>query len=165
MRRMIILLNLLVILFCSSCGIEQAVIQVPENYEGTIVIVFNQEDGVSEEYNDNGERVYRIPNSGILKTRFKSIKGISTLSLHTYSDASILEELPLVYSFDEVDQESTQTIGYNPRIGAKVERYDQSGNLIKAHPPYMDLLIGRMSKIDSLSKVRDDFIFKHVYDR
>lgn len=48
---------------------------IPEGYRGQIVIIYGQEDGQPKEY-EGRWRVYKIPKSGKLKTRFE-IKGNS----------------------------------------------------------------------------------------
>lgn len=149
---------------CSKTG-EDSILLIPKGFQGTLVIIFNQGYGASKEYNNQGERVYRIPNSGVLKTNFAPNRGTSLLSLYSYSKNNSLEKLPIIYTFDELNKLSNQVVGYNPRIGAKVERYTQSDVLIKTYPPYLDLIVGSMSSIDSLSKYRDDFIFENIFRR
>ncbi|MBV7269779.1 DUF6843 domain-containing protein [Winogradskyella luteola] len=55
----------------SSCKTnEKAVFYVPEGFKGTVVVVFEQEDGQEKEYINN-ERVYRIPKDGVLYSKFE----------------------------------------------------------------------------------------------
>jgi hypothetical protein len=46
---------------------------IPENFKGTMVVIYDQENGAKKEF-EKGKRVYRIPKDGVLKTQFK-IKG------------------------------------------------------------------------------------------
>ena len=48
---------------------------IPDGYRGKVIIIYGQENGTPEEY-ENDKRVYRIPNNGLLRTRFY-IKGNS----------------------------------------------------------------------------------------
>ena len=48
---------------------------IPNNFEGCVIILFDKSDGEPKEYNEDGDRVYRIPKSGILKTQFKFEEG------------------------------------------------------------------------------------------
>lgn len=48
---------------------------LPFGYTGKVYIIFNQKDGLPKEYCQNGSRLYRIPKSGILKSKFKSNYG------------------------------------------------------------------------------------------
>lgn len=47
---------------------------IPNNYRGDIYIIFNQNDGLEREYQDK-RRIYRIPPSGVLKTKFSPNTG------------------------------------------------------------------------------------------
>lgn len=44
---------------------------LPFNYTGMVYIIFNQKDGLPKEYTKEGSRLYRIPKSGVLKSKFK----------------------------------------------------------------------------------------------
>jgi len=46
---------------------------IPEDFKGTIAVIYGQENGTEKEY-ENGKRLYRIPQNGILKTQFE-LKG------------------------------------------------------------------------------------------
>jgi len=56
---------------------------IPKNYIGKIEIYFDQTDGSKIEYEDN-IRVYRIPESGILKTQFQFNTGTYYKDCRTY---------------------------------------------------------------------------------
>ncbi|MFT6338017.1 MAG: hypothetical protein ACJATI_004786 [Halioglobus sp.] len=87
-------------IFLFSCRdqSEPEVFLIPENYIGSIAILFNQSDGKGEEYED-GKIIYRISYDGILKTKFQKTshgklnqeyfyvneKGIKITKLETYS--------------------------------------------------------------------------------
>ena len=47
---------------------------IPDGYQGTITIVFEQEKGQDEEFEGN-RRLYRVDTNGILITKFKSEDG------------------------------------------------------------------------------------------
>lgn len=58
----------------SSCSPEPEIYLIPPNFKGWVVILFNQKDGTIPDYKE-GSRIYRIPSSGILKTKFGSNTG------------------------------------------------------------------------------------------
>jgi hypothetical protein len=63
----------IVIPFGGGSGrMESEVHIVPAGYQGMVYIVFNQNDGYPQEYDNNNSRIYRIPRSGILRTKFKA---------------------------------------------------------------------------------------------
>ena len=46
---------------------------IPQNYRGKVAIIYDQKNGENEEY-EGKYRIYKIPENGILKTKFK-VKG------------------------------------------------------------------------------------------
>lgn len=54
-------------------GENQRII-LPNNYQGGVIVLCNEKDGVSKNY-INGERVYEIPKNGVLKTKFNFQNG------------------------------------------------------------------------------------------
>lgn len=48
---------------------ENQKIILPNNYQGGVIVLCNEKDGLSKKYN-NEERVYEIPKNGVLKTKF-----------------------------------------------------------------------------------------------
>lgn len=61
-----------IMLQLASCTniVEGEIHLIPKGYEGPVIIVFDQQNGVPEKY-ENGSRVYEIPNDGVLRTQFK----------------------------------------------------------------------------------------------
>ncbi len=54
---------------------EKETYLIPEGYKGTVLVIFNQPNGEKPEYED-GRRIYRIPQSGVLFTQLKDEQGI-----------------------------------------------------------------------------------------
>lgn len=148
-----------------GCSVQQVEVLVPEGYEGTVVIISDEDEGRNSQSISNQINVYTIPSDGVIRSKIKSSNGFKRFSLFSYNAAGVKSELPIIYSYGDIDPESSQIVGYNPRVGGKVERFSEDGDLLKSYPAYLDLLVGRMSQIDSLSKRRDDFIFEKVYNR
>lgn len=66
----LIIFSLLILSGCNnSRECEQEIYLIPEGFRGKIVVFFDQEDGQEKHY-DNYARVYRIPESGYLKSQF-----------------------------------------------------------------------------------------------
>lgn len=57
-----------------STPCEKEIYLIPEGFWGTMVIYFDQPDGEEIQY-ENDARLYRIPNSGYLKTKFSKNGG------------------------------------------------------------------------------------------
>ena len=64
-----IIITLIVIYSSCSCNYEE-INYLPEGFTGKVFIIMNQKDGKNIEYLGN-RRVYKIPECGILKTKFK----------------------------------------------------------------------------------------------
>jgi len=47
---------------------------IPEDYRGSVIVIFNQKDGQKKEY-EGKRRLYRIPSTGVLFTQFKDEEG------------------------------------------------------------------------------------------
>jgi len=75
---------------------EPEIYLVPKNYTGKIMVLLNSSNGSQKEY-ENGFRIYRIPVSGILKTKFSSNTGSFDLDKMKfyYADSVLREEIPI----------------------------------------------------------------------
>lgn len=54
---------------------EDEIYVLPKDYCGSVIIIFNDQNGKDEKYDIKRNRIYEIDNSGILKTKFKFQKG------------------------------------------------------------------------------------------
>lgn len=54
---------------------ENEVFIVPNDFEGAVIVLFNEADGKAVKYDSEGNRVYEVPKSGVLKTQFKFQEG------------------------------------------------------------------------------------------
>ena len=59
-------------------GNEAEVNLIPPNFRGVVYILFDQTQGNGKEY-EGGKRIYRIPRSGVLKTKFSAQTGMTRL--------------------------------------------------------------------------------------
>ncbi len=95
-------------LFESCKSAETEVIIVPNDYIGYVLVIYDQADGVSEEY-DKEDRVYRISESGILKTKFSSNAGWSSLPKFHYSDLG--KNIPFFVDFNGLPESEISAFG------------------------------------------------------
>jgi hypothetical protein len=56
---------------------------LPDNYTGAVIILFDESNGIFEKIDEDGNRIYEIPSSGILKTKFKFQEGFRGVSYKT----------------------------------------------------------------------------------
>jgi hypothetical protein len=65
-----ILLACLILFFGCANTAGNEVYILPDNYTGAVIIKYGDPEGVEKEYTEQGERLFRIPFTGILKTKF-----------------------------------------------------------------------------------------------
>lgn len=56
---------------------------LPDGYTGAVIILFDEDNGTPEKLDDDGNRVFEIPSSGVLKTKFKFQEGFRDISYKT----------------------------------------------------------------------------------
>jgi hypothetical protein len=96
----------LVLFINMSCGIskiiqsENAIYIIPENFTGSVIIVFEQSNGINLE-TQNGANVYRVPSNGIIKVSSKAIYN-SVQETYFYEDSSgVRKEIDYLYPTSE----------------------------------------------------------------
>ena len=81
---------------------ENVIIQ--DNYEGGIIVLCGEKTGSIEKYNTENERVYEIPQNGILKTKFKFQDGKRYDTKYFYKNG---KELRYLWPSDKVWADTT----------------------------------------------------------
>jgi hypothetical protein len=105
-KNQIISIWLPLILFSNSCSIERtvdAVWLIPEDYLGVVGVYYDYENGQPPEY-EGDSRVYRIPQSGVLKTQFSSNVWILSDKVYYLRKDSSRVEIPF-FSLEQKDDE------------------------------------------------------------
>ncbi len=74
---------------------------IPDNFIGTIDIYFDADDGAEKEYKDS-VRIFRIPENGILKTKFSYCKGtyLKDGRKYYYVNNNHRTELPMIMNIN-----------------------------------------------------------------
>ncbi len=160
-------LKYFVLLICiSSCAQqgEDSIRLIPEGYQGAVLIIFNQEDGAPKEY-EEGKRVYRIPENGVLKTQFKPNYGIQNHQFFYLNNKGERTEIPFVVinSKEEAKEiDSNSMHAYFEKTLGKVERYDpDTKELLYTIQPARTFYVGKLKDIDSEHRELLNFTFKH----
>lgn len=95
---LIIIPNIVFLISCQQhCTPE--IFLIPEGYKGPINIIYNIEKGEVKEY-ENGKRVYKIPNNGVLLTKFKDEYGIINQEYYYTSASGKRTKLGILHSWD-----------------------------------------------------------------
>lgn len=157
------LLLLLIITGCAQEA-EDTIRLIPEGYQGTVLIIFNQEDGTQKEYEGN-KRVYRIPENGVLNTQFKPNYGMQKYEFFYVNDKGERTEIPFVMTqdkkgFDEKD--NGKTYAYLEQTLGKIEKYDpKTKELLYTVQPARTFYIGNLVDVDKDHQEQLNFTFKH----
>lgn len=70
----ILFLTVISLIGCNKAA-EGEIHLIPEDFRGKVYIVYNQRDGTPAKYDADGNRVFHIPKSGILKTQMQRNEG------------------------------------------------------------------------------------------
>jgi len=158
---------LLLLVTITSCAqeAENTIRLIPEGYKGSVLIIFNQEDGLPKEY-EGDKRVYRIPKNGILKTKFKPNYGIQKHQFFYVNSNNERSEIPFINMQDKavlnkITDEEKMYIYFEETLG-KVERYDpKTKELLYVIEPARTFYVGDLKDIDNDYREQLNFTFKH----
>ena len=148
-------------LFLCSCRTksEPEIFLIPNNYEGVVIVLFNQLNGEQEKYLDN-RRLFDIPQNGILATRFKKTKHGELDQLFYYKDNNSNKKTELKpYSVGIADERKNYIM--NGVYGEFTNKLDSS-NTSKYPVRYRMFTIGKIKDKDSLQKHSDSFLRKFI---
>lgn len=156
------ILLLLTITGCTQEA-EDTIRLIPEGYTGSVLIIFKQEDGKPREYED-GKRVYKIPDNGVLKTQFEPNYGVQTHQFFYVDKEGNRTEIPFVLVqnkavLKEVKDKEKVYAYFENTIG---EGFGvDSNNVEYSIPPARTFYIGNLKDIDKKHKELLNFTFKH----
>ena len=155
------ILFLLTINSCAQQG-EDSIRLIPEGYQGVVLIIFNQEDGEPKEYQD-GKRIYRIPENGILKSQFEPNYGIQKHQYFYVNSEGEKTEIPFVLvNNKEVIKEITPNniYAYFEKAMGKSFGIDAQGKEYIIEPA-RTFYVGSLKDIDKEHRELLGFTFKH----
>lgn len=163
MKKVIFLNIILIILFtifsCKSLyntG-ENSIRLLPEGYIGSVIILYDQLNGVAKEY-ENSKRIYRIPENGILRTQFNVNTGIQNVKTYYLDSTGKRKLIPEIILKKPKDIDPNQIVCFGDAIGSTAEN---KPNYLK----YRSFIIGQFKDIDSLSTLHDKFVDKVVFKK
>lgn len=101
-----ILVSLLLFAGCrESVDCEREIYLVPEGFRGKIIVFFDQQDGQEQQFEEDA-RLYRIPSSGYLKSKFEKNRGcMGDNRIQFYYENDYGDRQPLDY-FLNIDRDS-----------------------------------------------------------
>lgn len=122
MHTLFLSMILLLISSCTQKG-QDSIYILPKDYTGYVIIFFNQPNGASEQVYNN-KRIYNIPKSGVLKTKFSPEYLQTHLPEFYYNEVNKKYQLPLVVDWKDYKKE---TINISmPSMGKTYKKIDGS---------------------------------------
>lgn len=156
---------ILLLLTITSCAqeAEDTIRLIPEGYKGAVLIIFNQKDGIPKEY-ENGKRIYRIPENGVLKTQFEPNYGVQNHQFFYVDKEGDRTEIPFVMV---QNNEVLSEVKDNEKVYAYFENTIGEGFGVNANneeysiPAARTFYIGDLKDIDKDYREQLNFTFKH----
>jgi len=164
MIRVTILMILLSMVGCAQKA-EDTIRLIPEGYEGPVMIIYNQKDGVPKEYEEN-KRVYRIPDNGLLRTQFEPNYGVQNHQFFYVDSIGERTKIQFVMTniegFASVNKGSDKVFAYLEQTIGKVEKYNpDTKELLHTIEPARTFYIGKIEDINMDYQEQLNFTFKH----
>lgn len=88
---------------------ENEIHSLPNGYTGPVFIILGAEDGSPPEYED-GARLYRIPQNGILKTQFSPIEDYRDISFYYRKENGERRKIPSGFADSNISSDSVQVL-------------------------------------------------------
>ena len=162
-RRYLKSIILFLIVVSGSCRlkIEPELYLIPDNYEGVVIVLFNQPNGQQERY-DGGRRLFDIPPNGVLATRFPKTTHGKLNQVYYYKDNNGNRKTELQpYSGGQGDGNKKYVM--NGIYGDFTNDLDSTHT--KKYPiHYTMFTIGRIKDKDSLQMLSDGVFKKLIYN-
>ena len=89
---------------------------INDNFKGTIVIIYGQENGKEKEF-EKDKRIYRIPNNGILKTKFELKGEVASFGKYYYETEQNQKLRLETFPFDKPFPDSTKIYVHSWQLG------------------------------------------------
>jgi hypothetical protein len=155
MQKSILVICLILIYLTAACqrNGEDCIYLIPESFQGNILIVFDQPNGVDTMY-EGKNRVYKLDTSGFLRTKFKSNYGIQKNEFF-YQD-SLGNRKIIKYAATLSQSSGIDEIAFNKETGKdfdKVKAIDRDFEMITIATP---------ANIDSIGNLRSSFMWSKL---
>lgn len=137
---------------CQKKG-ENCIYLIPENFEGNILIIYDQFDGSNVVY-ENKSRLYIFDTTGVLKTKFKPNYG---LQQNEYFYVNRVGERKIIYYSNYSKLKNSDSVFcYNNETG---KQFDTKAGIDKYFETFT---IAKEINIDSIGNLRSSFIWKNL---
>jgi len=93
----LIYFGIIVMMFSSCIWGEREIYLIPEDFEGPVIIMFDETEGQPIKYEEK-KRVYQIPDNGVLRTQFKDQDNYVHMEFYYLSESgnrTLLEDVEI----------------------------------------------------------------------
>jgi hypothetical protein len=121
---------------------------VPKGYEGLVIIIFDSNKSDTQDYED-GKRLYKIPDSGILITGFSENYGSQSPFYFEEDSNGKRQGIPFFsnFNYDKVNQTNIRCAFNEKIVGAS-----------KSRPAYKSFLVGKGKDIEKWTNKNNDLV-------
>jgi len=155
LRKILNLLYPTIVLLNISCGQkgEDSIYLIPQNFEGNVLIIFNQKDGLNIVYEDH-TRVYQIDTSGVLRTKFSGNYGLKR-NYYYYVD-SLGKRTAVKFALPSQLTGKNEVVVLNPETG----NYYDTTKKVERH--FEMFTVAKEIRIDSIGNLRSKFMWERL---
>ena len=143
MRKIFLLATVLLAFGCTERGENEAFV-LPKGYTGYVIIIYGQQDGEEKYYKDN-KRVYNIPKTGVLKTKFNADYGWTSFPEFYYESIDVDKKIPVVIEWKDYSEDKVNAT--MPSTGKSYKNIDGTGAT-----EYSTFIVGTKSQIKKASE-------------
>lgn len=139
-----------------NCGddAEESIIILPSNFEGPVLILYDQTDGIIP-YIENQKYVYKIPSSGLLKTKLKAKFKVKGHEYYYQNNNGLIEKtitnISLNAKNENVNIDKNETYVFSEEMGTT-----------PYNAKFRVFVIGKYFHKDSLLDLKDRFIINQT---
>jgi len=147
-----LILSLALLTITSSCqkNGKDCIYLIPENFEGNILIIYEQQNGMDATY-ENKNRVYFFDTTGVLKTKFAPNYGMQ--KNHYFYVDSLGKRSLIKYVIPSQLRQSDEVVCYNKETG---KDFDKKRNVDRHFEIFT---IAKEKNIDSIGNKRSLFMW------
>lgn len=129
---------------------KEVIVLIPDGYEGGVIVAFDRSDGKPEEWEGN-KRLYRIPEDGLLETKFSPPNKLQEVAQFYYFD-SRGNRSKLVPDYMDSGKQVPDTVKcvLNASFSWSWSEAKENGREVKYHAPTISYLIGKRGNYDSI---------------
>lgn len=153
-KRLLVVIVIVIIMVTSTLILwdiktaEDEVYVLPNNFTGAVIVLMDYPEGKPEKYDQEGNRVYEIPENGILKTKFSHEEGYRDVTYKRKYGAT----LRYLWPSDKVWEDTAKTYNiYKDSVYVYLESYADDVWFLVGRPGQISILNQKMKhKWDSL---------------